>query len=67
MLSVAIESEVGVFSPETVVLQDVQHASHLAEDEHSRAFLLEPRQQLVKSAHFAAIGHQVMIRGERRP
>ena len=35
MLSVSVQSEVREFPPETVILQDVQHARHLTEDEHT--------------------------------
>ena len=64
MLGVAVQPEVRVLPPEAVVLQDVQHARHLTEDEHAGAFLLEARQQLVQGTHLAAIGNQVVVRGK---
>ena len=36
---VPVEATVGVLPPETVVLQDVQHARHLAEDEDTVSLL----------------------------
>lgn len=64
VLRVPIQSEVGVVLPETVVLQNVKHSSHLAEDEHTRAFLLEPRKKLVQDTHLPTVDDQVSVSGE---
>ncbi len=48
---------------EAVVLQDVDHARHLTEDEHAALALLEPRQQLVQQHQLAAVLHQVLAWG----
>lgn len=66
VLSVPIQPEVGELPPQAVVLQDVQHAGHLAEYEHPGALLLEPRQQLVQDAHLAAVDHQMSVCREWR-
>ena len=44
-------------APEAVVLEDVEHARHLAEDEDARVLGLEARQQLVQDGHLAAVVH----------
>lgn len=45
---------------QAVVLQHVQHARHLAEDEHARVALLQLGQQLVQQHHLAAVLNQVL-------
>ena len=53
--SVAVQSAVGVFPPQAVVLQDVQHARHLAEYQHAMSLLTEPWQQLIQHHHLARV------------
>ena len=62
--SVSIEPKVVMLSPEAVVLQDVQHSSHLAEDEHSRALLLQLGEQLVQHTHLPTVEDKMGVRGE---
>ena len=44
-----------VSPPERVVFENVEHASHLAENEDTRSLGLQFRQQLVENHHFAAV------------
>ena len=62
----AVEAAVLVARPAAVVLQDVQHARHLAEDQHATTTLLEARQQLVQQHHLAAVLRQVPVGGVGR-
>eukprot|EP00053_Salpingoeca_punica_P017129 m.163900 g.163900 ORF g.163900 m.163900 type:complete len:637 (-) comp17120_c0_seq4:1564-3474(-) len=62
----AVEAAVLVAAPPAVVLQDVQHAGHLAEDEHARALLLQLLQQPVKHDHLAAVLDDVVVGVVRR-
>jgi hypothetical protein len=49
----------------TIVLQDVKHAAHLAEDEYARALLFHTSQELVEDDHLARVVDQVLVSGVR--
>ena len=66
MSSVSVQSEVIVLSPEAVVLQDIQHSSHLAEDKHSRALLFQLREKLVQHTHLTTVVDKVSVCREGR-
>uniref|UniRef100_A0AAG5DLD8 Uncharacterized protein n=1 Tax=Anopheles atroparvus TaxID=41427 RepID=A0AAG5DLD8_ANOAO len=62
----AIEPAVLVAAPVAKVLQDVQHARHLAEDEYARVLLLQLPEQLVEHHHLAGVLQQVVVGRVRR-
>ena len=64
MSCISIEPEVVVLPPEAVVLQDVQHSSHLAEDEDSRSLFLQLGQQLVQHTHLTTVEDKVGVSSE---
>lgn len=66
MLRVPVQPEVGELLPETVILKYVQHASHLAENEHPGPLLFEPGEELVQDTHLAAVDNQVGVGREGR-
>mmetsp|Transcript_22778 Transcript_22778/g.67502 ORF Transcript_22778/g.67502 Transcript_22778/m.67502 type:complete len:715 (+) Transcript_22778:982-3126(+) len=49
-----------------VVLEDVEHARHLREDEDAGALRLEPHEQLVEQRHLAGVGHEVVAKRRQR-
>lgn len=51
----------------TVILQDVQHSTHLRKDENARTLCFHGFQKLVKNEHFTGIVNKMLISGERRP
>ena len=54
-------------SPEkTIVLKDVQHPTHLTEDENARAFLMHGLKQLVQDDHFPTVIDQMLVSCVRR-
>ena len=63
----AVEAAVLVALPEAVVLQNVEHARHLAEDQNARALLLQLAQQLVEHKELAAVVEKVRVGRVRRP
>lgn len=50
----------------TVILQDVQHSTHLRKDENARTLCFHGFQKLVKNEHFTGIVNKMLISGERR-
>ena len=63
---VSVQPEVVMFPPEAVVLKDIQHSGHLAEDEHSRALLFQLREKLVQHTHLTTVVDKVSVRREGR-
>jgi hypothetical protein len=54
-------------SPEmAIIFENVQHTTHLTEDENSRALLFHRLQQFVKNHHFATVVYNVFVRGVGR-
>mmetsp|Transcript_39745 Transcript_39745/g.128644 ORF Transcript_39745/g.128644 Transcript_39745/m.128644 type:complete len:201 (-) Transcript_39745:581-1183(-) len=49
-----------------VVLEDVEHARHLREEEHAVASPLEPAEQLVEEYHLPAVEDEALVVDERR-
>ena len=64
--SLSIQPAVWELFPETVVLQDVQHACHLAEDEYTGTLLMQSRKKLLQNTHLAAVLNQVSVGGVGR-
>mmetsp|Transcript_32858 Transcript_32858/g.77904 ORF Transcript_32858/g.77904 Transcript_32858/m.77904 type:complete len:460 (-) Transcript_32858:740-2119(-) len=64
---VTVDPAVLVAFVQAVILQYVEHASHLREDEHAAVPLLQLRQQFVEEDELAAVLDQVIARDERRP
>jgi len=64
--SLSIQPAVWELFPETVVLQDVQHACHLAEDEYTGTLLMQSRKKLLQNTHLAAVLDQVSVGGVGR-
>lgn len=50
----------------TVILQDVQHSTHLRKDEDARTLCFHGFQKLVKNEHFTGVVNKMLISGERR-
>jgi len=48
-------------------LKDVEHATHLAENEYPRNLLLHLRKQLVKNNHLAAVLDEALVGRVQRP
>mmetsp|Transcript_8914 Transcript_8914/g.21077 ORF Transcript_8914/g.21077 Transcript_8914/m.21077 type:complete len:452 (+) Transcript_8914:1433-2788(+) len=63
----AVDAAVPVVAVPTVVLQDVQHARHLAEDQDPAALCLGLVQQLVEHAKLRAVLDQMLPLDEGRP
>ena len=63
----AVNPAVCILAEEAVVFENIKHAAHLAENQHTRAALLHLAQQLVEDVHLAAVVHQVLVRRVRRP
>lgn len=61
MWCLSIQTTVVIVLPETVVLQNVQHPGHLAEDEDPGVLGLQTRQQLVQQHHLASVVHQMLV------
>jgi hypothetical protein len=51
---------------QTIVLQYVQHAAHLTENEHSRSFRFQDCEHFVKDDHFARVLDEVYVGSVRR-
>ena len=66
MRSVSIQPEVAMLPPDAVVLKDVQHSRHLAEDEYTRTLLLQFREQFVQHTHLTTVVDKVSICRKRR-
>mmetsp|Transcript_47611 Transcript_47611/g.79829 ORF Transcript_47611/g.79829 Transcript_47611/m.79829 type:complete len:768 (+) Transcript_47611:2909-5212(+) len=62
-----VEAVVRVALPDQVVLHDVQHPRHLAEQQHAVALGLQPRQQLVQDPHLPGVVDDLLVGDERRP
>ena len=58
--SVAIDAAAFVGAHGHEILEDVEHASHLAEDEHAVTPLFELSQKLVEQHHFAAVRDKML-------
>mmetsp|Transcript_24575 Transcript_24575/g.48368 ORF Transcript_24575/g.48368 Transcript_24575/m.48368 type:complete len:251 (-) Transcript_24575:1188-1940(-) len=63
----SINAAVRQLAVDTVVLQDVQSASHLREDQNSAVLSSQPRQQLVKHQHLATVEDQMLIVRRQAP
>jgi hypothetical protein len=63
LLDVSISLELTIATEETVVLHDVEHTAHLAEDENSRALLAHGLEELVKDNHLATVLYEMLVRG----
>ncbi len=59
MRRVPVQATVLVVPPQTVVLQNVQHTSHLTEYENTRTLLFEPREQLVQHYQLTTVVNNV--------
>ena len=55
-----------VSAEQAVVLENIEHTTHLAEDEDTRALRLHILQQLVKNDHLARVLHQMLVSGVGR-
>jgi hypothetical protein len=44
-----------VATEKTVILHNIKHAAHLAEDEHARALLLHRLEEFVEDEHLAGV------------
>lgn len=64
--SLSIQPAVWELFPETVVLQDVQHACHLAEDEYTGTLLMQSWKQLLQNTHLTTVLDQVSVGGVGR-
>lgn len=64
---VADQSGLTVSTELTVILQDVQHSTHLRKDENPRTLRLHGFEEFVKNDHFTSIVNKMLIGGERRP
>mmetsp|Transcript_73672 Transcript_73672/g.206831 ORF Transcript_73672/g.206831 Transcript_73672/m.206831 type:complete len:305 (+) Transcript_73672:1639-2553(+) len=53
--SVSVNSTVFVANEAEVILQNIKHTSHLAENQHSRTLFLELNQKLVKEHHLPSV------------
>ena len=63
----AVDAAVVVAAEPAVVLQDVEHARHLSEDEDARVLALQLGEQLVEDGQLARIEDEVLVSGVRRP
>jgi hypothetical protein len=55
-----------ILSKQTVILQDIQHSTHLTETKDTRSFLLQIRQQLVEDNHLSRVLDGMFVGGVRR-
>jgi len=56
-----------VVSENAVVLKDIQHPAHLAEEENARTLSLDPLEEVVQNEHLASVFDEVHVGGEGRP
>ena len=55
-----------VSAEQAVVLENIEHTTHLAEDEDTRALRLHVLEQLVENDHLARVLDEMLIGGVRR-
>ena len=58
----AVEALMDITAKRHVVAKDIQHAHHLAEDEHAMAILPQAREQLVQQDHLPAVHNEALER-----
>jgi hypothetical protein len=51
---------------QAIILQNIQNATHLAEDKDSRSFCLKGLKELIQNDHLARIFNEVLVRSVRR-
>ena len=59
----AIDTAVLEVAEDAVVLENVQHATHLREDQDPASLLLHAHEELVQHDHLARVDHEVLVRG----
>jgi hypothetical protein len=63
VIGATVDTAVFETPEQTIVLQNIQHATHLREDEDSRALFFHVLEELVENDHLAGIVNQVFVRG----
>ena len=59
----AIDPAVPVVAKDAVILEDVEDATHLREDQDATALMLHANEELIQHDHLAGVENQVLIRG----